>query len=68
MITSLVFMIGKQSMALYFARATFGTYSAAGPPIVVLLWVYCSAQMFFWGAECSKVYKKTVGSQGERQV
>jgi membrane protein len=67
MITSLLFMIGKQSMALYFAHATFGTYSAAGSPIVVLLWVYCSAQLFFWGAEFSKVYQNTVGAQNERQ-
>jgi len=67
MITAFLFVIGKQSMALYFAHATFGTYSAAGSPIVVLLWVYCSAQLFFWGAEFSKVYQKTVGSQGEPQ-
>jgi membrane protein len=66
MITALLFIIGKQSMALYFAHATFGTYSAAGSPIVVLLWVYCSAQLFFWGAEFSKVYQKTVGSQSGR--
>jgi membrane protein len=56
-LTSLLFMIGKQLMALYFARASFGSaYSAAGSPIVVLLWVYYSAQLFFWGAEFSKVY------------
>ena len=68
MITSLLFMIGKQLMALYFAHASFGsTYSAAGSPIVVLLWVYYSAQLFFWGAEFSKVYTKTVGSQSDRQ-
>jgi len=67
MITALLFIIGKQSMALYFAHATFGTYSAAGSPIVVLLWVYCSAQLFFWGAEFSKVYKKTIESPRERQ-
>ena len=35
-------------------------------PIVVLLWVYNSAQLFFWGAEFSKVYTKTVGSQSEQ--
>ena len=67
MIAALLFVIGKQSMALYFAHATFGTYSVAGSPIVVLLWVYCSAQLFFWGAEFSKVYQKTVGSQSGRQ-
>jgi membrane protein len=38
-------------------------YSAAGAPIIVLLWVYYSAQLFFWGAEFTKVYAKTVGSQ-----
>jgi membrane protein len=62
-ITSLLFMIGKDFMGLYFAHASFGsTYSAAGSPIVVLLWVYYSAQLFFWGAEFTKVYAKTAGS------
>lgn len=64
MITSVLFMIGKEFMGLYFAHASFGsTYSAAGSPIIVLLWVYYSAQLFFWGAEFTKVYTKTVGSQ-----
>jgi membrane protein len=68
MITSVLFMIGKQVMGLYFAHSSFGsTYYAAGSPIVVLLWVYYSAQLFFWGAEFSKVYTKTVGSQRDRQ-
>ena len=63
-ITSLLFMVGKEFVALYFAHASFGsTYSAAGSPIVVLLWVYYSAQLFFWGAEFTKVYTKTAGSQ-----
>jgi membrane protein len=62
-IAAVLFMIGKQIMGLYFAHASFGsTYSAAGSPIVVLLWVYYSAQLFFFGAEFSKVYK-TVRSQ-----
>jgi membrane protein len=64
LITSLLFMVGKDLMGLYFAHASFGsTYSAAGSPIVVLLWLYYSAQLFFWGAEFTKVYAKTVGSQ-----
>lgn len=68
MITSLLFMIGKQFMGLYFAHASFGSaYSAAGSPVAVLLWVYYSAQLFFWGAEFSKVYTKTMGSQCDRQ-
>lgn len=62
-ITSVLF-IGREFAGLYFAHASFGaTYSAAGSPIVVLLWVYYSAQLFFWGAEFTKVYAKTVGSR-----
>ena len=68
MITSLLFMIGNECIGLYFAHASFGsTYSAVGSPIVVLLWVYYSAQLFFWGAELTKAYAKTVGSlRGQR--
>ncbi len=63
-ITSLLFTLGKQLATLYFAKTRLGSaYSAAGSPIVVLLWVYYSAQLVFWGAEFSKVYTKTVGSQ-----
>jgi membrane protein len=62
-------MIGKQFLGLYFAHASVGsTYSAAGSPIVILLWVYYSAQLFFWGAEFTKVYANTVGSQHARNV
>lgn len=68
MITALLFMLGKQLLGLYFAHASLGSaYTAAGSPIVVLLWVYYSAQLFFWGAEFGKVYTKTVGSQCCRQ-
>jgi membrane protein len=66
-IAAFLFMIGKHLMALYFAHASFGSaYSAAGSPIVVLLWVYYSAQLFFWGAEFGKVFTKTVGTQSGR--
>jgi len=68
-VTSLLFMIGKELMGLYFAHASFGsTYSAAGSPIVVFFWIYYSAQLFFWGAEFTKVYAKTMGSQCQRDL
>ena len=64
MIAAAPFMVGKRLMALYFAHTGFGpTYKAAGSPIVVLLWVYYSAQLLFWGAEFSKAYTRTLGSQ-----
>jgi membrane protein len=68
MITSLLFTVGKQLMGLYFTHTSFAsTYGAAGSPLVVLLWVYYSAQLFFWGAEFIKVYTKTVRFQRDRQ-
>ena len=68
MLASFLFMIGKQLMGLYFAHTSFrSTYSAAGSPVVVLLWVYYSAQLFFWGAEFCKVYTKKLGSHRGRQ-
>jgi membrane protein len=67
-ITSLLFVIGKELMELYFAHVSFGSiYSAAGSPMVLLLWVYYSAQLFFWGAEFTKVYAKNVGSRYGRK-
>ena len=67
-ITASLFTIGKQYMGLYFANTSFAlTYRAAGLPLVLLLWVYYSAQIFFWGAEFTKVYTRTVRSQWGRQ-
>ena len=67
LIAAFLFVVGKEIMGLYFAHTTFGsTYSAAGSPIVVLLWVYSSAELFFWGAELSKVYTQTMGSESRR--
>jgi membrane protein len=62
-VTSLLFIIGKFLISLYLAKASLGSaYGAAGSIIVVLVWVYYSAQVFFLGAEFTKVYTKTFGS------
>jgi membrane protein len=63
-VTSLLFTTGKQLIGLYLGKTSFGsTYGAAGSLVIVLLWVYYSAQLFFLGAEFTKVYTKTFGSQ-----
>jgi membrane protein len=63
-VTSLLFIIGKQLIALYMGRINLGSaYGAAGSLIIVLMWVYYSAQVFFFGAEFTKVYAETFGSQ-----
>jgi len=67
MITALLFMMGKQLLGLYLTHTSFGsTYGAVSSPIVVLLWIYYSAQLLFWGAEFSKAYTKTLGSRRGR--
>jgi len=63
LVTSLLFTIGKQLIGLYLGKTSFGsTYGAAGSLVIVLVWVYYSAQLFFLGAEFTKVYTKAFGS------
>ena len=62
-VTSFVFAVGKQLIGLYLGKASFAsTYGAAGSLVVLLVWVYYSAQLFFLGAEFTKVYAQTFGS------
>jgi membrane protein len=62
-VTSLIFTAGKQLIDLYLGKAGIGsTYGAAGSLVLILLWVYYSAQLFFFGAEFTKVYTSKYGS------
>jgi membrane protein len=62
-VTSLLFTIGKHLIAIYLGRVGFeSTYGAAWTVILFLVWVYYSAQLFFLGAEFTKVYTRTYGS------
>jgi membrane protein len=62
--TALLFTIGKFLIGLYLGRSsTASTYGAAGSLVIILLWVYYSAQILFLGAEFTQVYAKTYGSQ-----
>jgi membrane protein len=62
--TALLFIAGKQLISVYIARVELGSaYGVAGSLIVVLVWVYYSAQVFFFGAEFTKVYAETHGSR-----
>ena len=56
-VTALLFNLGKLLLALYLGRTTPGSsYGAAGSLVVVVIWVYYSAQIFFFGAELTHVY------------
>ena len=62
-VTALLFTIGKLLIGLYLGRsAAASVYGAAGSLIVILLWVYYSAQIVFFGAEFTKVYSRRFGA------
>lgn len=68
--TALLFSIGRLLISFYLSRSTIITvYGAAGSLIVLLLWTYYSAQIFFLGAEFTQVYGRTYGTrQRERPL
>ena len=56
-VTAILFTIGKSLIGWYIgSSAVASTYGAAGGLIVLLLWVYYSAQIFLLGAEFTKAY------------
>lgn len=56
-ITSVLFIIGKSVIDLIFSSIEIaGIYSAAGSLVIVLLWIFYSAQILFLGAELTKAY------------
>lgn len=62
-LTALLFTLGKYFISLYLAKnATASAFGAAGSLVVLLLWVYYSAQIFFFGAEFTQTYANTFGS------
>jgi len=67
--TSVLFNIGKYLIALYLGKTTAGSgYGAGGSLVIVLLWVYYSAQVFFFGAEFTAVYTRRYGSIFRRML
>jgi membrane protein len=68
-VTAILFTIGKSLIGWYIgSSAVASTYGAAGGLIVLLLWVYYSAQIFLLGAEFTRVNAHLHGSrQGEAQ-
>jgi membrane protein len=56
-VTSILFTIGKFALGLYLGKSSLAsTYTAAGALIVLLLWVYYSSQILFFGAELTQEY------------
>ncbi|MEA2489176.1 MAG: rane protein, partial [Acidobacteriota bacterium] len=61
--TSILFVLGKWGLGLYLGKAAIGSaYGAAGSLVILLVWVYWSAQILLLGAEFTQVYARTFGS------
>jgi membrane protein len=63
-VTSALFSIGKFLIGLYLGRSEVGnTFGAAGSLAILLIWIYYSAQILFFGAEFTQVYANRYGSK-----
>jgi len=55
--TAILFNAGQLAIGLYLGRSAMGSaYGAAGAMVVLLLWLYYSAQIFLFGAEFTRAY------------
>ena len=61
-VTALLFTVGKWLLGIYLGySSTSSAYGAAGSLVVLLIWIYYSAQIFLFGAEYTQVYAYTYG-------
>lgn len=62
--TSVFFMIGKFAIGFYLGNSTVASvYGAAGSVVIILVWVYYSAIILYFGAEFTKVYARMYGKK-----
>ncbi len=62
-VTALLFNVGKFLLGLYLGNGAVGSsYGAAGSLVVILTWVFYSAQILLFGAEFTQVYSKFRGT------
>lgn len=66
-VTSVLFEIGKILIGLIGMNTITSAFGAAGSLVVLLIWVYYSAQVFLLGAEFTRVYAYRRGSRAEEE-
>jgi membrane protein len=63
-VTAVLFSLGKFLIGLYLGRSHIGNiFGAAGSLAILLIWIYYSAQILFFGAEFTQVYANRYGSK-----
>jgi len=64
LVTAVLFTLGKALIGLYLGQSSIASsYGAAGSFVVLLLWIYYSAQLLLFGAEFTQVYATRYGSK-----
>jgi membrane protein len=62
--TAILFTIGKFLIGFYIGKSvTASAYGAAGSLVVIVAWIYYCTQLLYFGAEFTKVYATSCGSQ-----
>ncbi len=62
--TSLLFSIGRFALGFYLGTGSISSsYGAAGSLVIIMFWIYYSAQILFLGAEFTQVYATRYGSR-----
>ena len=62
-VTAILFMIGKFGISFYISKANIGsTFGAAGSLVILLVWIYYSSVILYFGAEFTKAYAVKYGS------
>lgn len=63
-VTAILFSLGKGAIGMYLGHSALSSsYGVAGSFVVLLVWVYYSAQILFFGAELTQVYANRYGSR-----
>ncbi len=64
LITAVFFTLGKQVIGFYLGKSNLTSlYGAAGSIIIIMVWVYYSSIILYFGAECTKVYANFYGTK-----
>jgi membrane protein len=62
-VTALLFIVGKTAFGLYLGKSNIASsYGAASSLVALVLWIYYSSQILFFGAEFTQVYARRFGA------
>jgi membrane protein len=63
-VTAILFTVGRFVIGTYIGKAGISSaYGAAGSIVILIMWVYYSAQILYFGAEFTHVYANTRGAR-----